>query len=106
MLANTAERVTSGELPDVSQELCSSLEGRSFEHIAELARIMRTRDDVAVEEEEEEEGVEGKKKKKTHKSSNRIKSRKTAPVDEGNTIQFHTEQRLRESLHVGPTFRC
>lgn len=80
MLANTAERVASGELADVSQELCSAVEGRSFEHIAELARIMRSRSDVSVEEAEEKKG---KKKKKTAHSSNRSKSRKAAPVDEG-----------------------
>ena len=73
-MANTAERVVSGELADVSRELCSAtpLERRSFERIAELSKATSG---VGVVDEEE-----GRRKK------SRRKLKKVAPVDEGEII--------------------
>lgn len=77
-MVSTAENVASGELADVSLEFCSAtpLERRGFEHIAELARAMKTKDDVAEKGDEEK---------------TRSKPRKAAPVDQGDTISLVME---------------
>lgn len=77
-MASTAERVANGELVDVSLEFCSGtpLEGKGFEHVAELAKLMKG--DVVLEEEKVLEENKRKKKKTYDKPL-----RKAAPVDEG-----------------------
>lgn len=73
LLAHIAERVASGELVDVSLELCSDtpLEGRSLQHVAaDLAMVTKSEDEEMLMQED-------------RKKKNRDKPRKPAPVDEG-----------------------